>query len=100
MSDAAEEKTAASAEPGRPDDQAAKLRSAADAVRCAEAELQKAKECYTKLRDQAAAQLKAMRQKTLGNVIDGTLATVRKYPVAGAILAGLLGFFCGRLFRK
>jgi hypothetical protein len=96
----AESASQPASEPAATDDQAAKLRSAADAVRLAEAELKKAKDCYEKLRTAAAEQIKSARQATLGQIIDGTLAAVRKHPGLGVLLAGLLGYFFGRLFPR
>ncbi len=77
-----------------------KIRSAADAVRCAEAELKKAREFYEKVRREAAERLQSVRKTTLGDVLDGTLEAVRKHPGPGVILAGVLGFLVGRKFRR
>lgn len=76
------------------------IHSAADAVRRAEAELKKAREFYDKVRRQAADRLKAARETSLGDLIDGTLELVRKHPGPGVIAAGLIGFFLGRIFRR
>ncbi len=81
-------------------DQSPKIRKAADAVRRAEAELQKARNLYQKVRQQATDRLKAAREKTVGDLIDGTLETVKKHPGPGVIVAVLIGFFLGRLFRR
>ncbi len=77
-----------------------RIRSAADAVRCAEAELKKAREFYEKVRHEATERLQNMRKTTLGDVLDGTFETVRKHPGPGVIVAGVLGFLVGRMFRR
>jgi ElaB/YqjD/DUF883 family membrane-anchored ribosome-binding protein len=80
--------------------QPAAVRSAADAVHRAEAELKKARDFYEKARQQAADRLKAARETRLGDLIDGTLELVRKHPGLGVALAGLIGFFLGRRLRR
>ena len=74
--------------------------AAAEAVRCAEAELQKARELYEKTRQEATERIKAARETTLGELIDGSLETVKKHPGLGVLAAVVIGFFFGRLFRK
>lgn len=76
------------------------LDAAAEAVRRAEAEWRRAKAGYEKLKTEAAARVKSARAATLGQVIDGILAAVRKHPGPGVLAALLAGFFLGRLFRK
>jgi len=73
---------------------------AADAVRLAEAELEKARGLYEKVRQEATERLKSAREKTVGDLIDGTLATVKKHPGPGVLVAVLIGFFLGRWFRR
>jgi ElaB/YqjD/DUF883 family membrane-anchored ribosome-binding protein len=77
-----------------------RVKKAADAVQRAEAELKKARQIYEDVRRKATDRLKSARQKTLGDLIDGTLDLVKRHPGPGVILAGLLGFFFGRLFRR
>ena len=77
-----------------------KVRKAAEAVRRAEAELEKAQQLYQKVRQEATDRLKAVREKSLGDLVDGTLNLVKKHPGPGVIVAALLGFFLGRLFRR
>ena len=73
---------------------------AAEAVRRAEAELKKARELYENLREQATQRLKAVREKKVGDLVDGTLEMVRKHPAPSIFIVGLIGYFLGRLFRK
>ena len=73
---------------------------AAEAVQRAEAELEKAQQLYQKVRQEATDRLKAAREKSVGDLIDGTLGLVKKYPGPGVIVAAMIGFFLGRLFRR
>jgi ElaB/YqjD/DUF883 family membrane-anchored ribosome-binding protein len=73
-------------------------RLAADAVRLAKAELQKAQAAYEQACRQATARLKAIRETNLGAVLDKTLDAVKHHPGAGVTIAGLIGFCLGRLF--
>ncbi|MBN2473368.1 MAG: hypothetical protein JXB62_02075 [Pirellulales bacterium] len=73
---------------------------AADAVRRAEAELNRARQLYRQVRQEATGRLKAVREKNLGELIDGTLSAVKKHPGPGVLVAAAIGFFLGRLFRR
>ncbi|NLF07003.1 MAG: hypothetical protein GX594_03355 [Pirellulaceae bacterium] len=73
---------------------------AEDALSRAKAELERAKNCYENIRRETAERLKNVRKTTVGDIIDGTLETVKRHPAAGLGLAALLGFFLGRLFRR
>jgi len=81
-------------------EESAKVDAAARAVACAEAELAKARALYDKVRDEAAERIKAARETTVGELIDCTTETVKKYPLAGLTVAALFGLFLGRLFRR
>jgi ElaB/YqjD/DUF883 family membrane-anchored ribosome-binding protein len=74
--------------------------SPAEALRRAKAEMEKAHAFYEHVRQQTAEHLKEVREKTLGDVLDGTLETVKRHPGASLTLAALLGFMLGRLFRR
>lgn len=87
-------------ESGQQVDQSPKVRKAAGAVCRAKAELEKAQTLYQKVRREAGDKLKKVREKTVGDLVDDTLEVVRKHPGPGVILAGLVGFFLGRLFRR
>ena len=69
-------------------------------MRCAEAELEKAREFYKKVQEEATERIKSAREKTVGDLLDCTLDTVKKYPAAGLGAAALAGFFLGRLFKR
>jgi ElaB/YqjD/DUF883 family membrane-anchored ribosome-binding protein len=77
-----------------------KVRSAADAVRRAEAELKKARDLYEKIRNEATERLKGVRQTTVGDLVDGTLSAVKKHPGLGVIFFTLIGFLLGRWLKK
>ncbi|MHC4403870.1 MAG: hypothetical protein ACYTG0_29790 [Planctomycetota bacterium] len=74
--------------------------AAEKAVRRAEAELNKAKAFCEKVRQKAADRWAQARQTTLGDVVDGTLRLVRRFPGSSVVVAGALGFFLGRLLRR
>ena len=74
--------------------------STASALKRAKGEFEKAQAYYEKVRQQAAERVKAARQTSVGDMIDGTLDGVRRHPGAGLTIAALLGFLLGRLFRR
>ena len=73
---------------------------AADAVRLAKAELEKAQAMYEKVRQHTTERIKTIRESSLGDVIDKTLVAVKRHPGAGLTIAALIGFLLGRLFRR
>lgn len=74
--------------------------SAADALKRAKAELEKAQAFYEKVRQEAADRLNSVRETSVGDMIDGTLEFVKRRPGASLTLAALIGFSLGRLFRR
>jgi len=76
------------------------VRSAAEAVRLAEAELEKARNLYETVRQKATDRLKQVREKKVGELVDGTLDWVKRHPGPGVFVAAMAGFFLGRLFRR
>lgn len=74
--------------------------SAADALKRAKAEFEKAQAYYEQVRQQAVEQIKTVRETSVGDLIDGTLEKVRRHPGAGLTVAALVGFLLGRLFRR
>jgi hypothetical protein len=89
-----ENKTAAAESP---DDVCA---TAAEALRKAKVEMERAHAFYEHVREQTAHRINVARDATVGDVIDGTLKTVKRYPGISLTLAALLGFMLGRLFRR
>ena len=85
---------------GNSNENSPEVRSAARAVARAEAELRKARELYESVRDEAVEKVKKARETTLGDVLDGTLETVKRHPGPGLLVAAAVGVFLGRLFRK
>jgi ElaB/YqjD/DUF883 family membrane-anchored ribosome-binding protein len=74
--------------------------SAADALKRAKAEFEKAQAFYQQVRHEATERLESVRKTKVGDVIDGTLDAVRRHPGAGLTIAAAAGFFLGRLFRR
>lgn len=74
--------------------------SAADALKRAKAEFEKAQAFYENVRQQATDRLKAVREASVSDAIDTTLDTVRRHPGASLTVAAMIGFFLGRLFRR
>ena len=74
--------------------------SAAEALKRAKAEFEKAQAYYEKVREQAVERVKAVRETSVGDMIDGTFDTVRRHPGAGLTIAAMAGFLLGRLFRR
>jgi len=81
-------------------DQTPEVHAAKEAVRRAEAELAKAGEFYSQIRQQAVDQLKRVRETTVADMLDGTLKLVKKHPGPSVLIAAVIGFFLGRLFRR
>ena len=81
-------------------DRSPEVQAAEEAIRRAEAELSKAKEVYREVRQQAAEQLKRVRETTVAELVDGTLKLVKKHPGPSVLIAAVIGFFLGRLFRR
>ena len=74
--------------------------SAADALKRARAELEKAQEFYESLRQQATERLKAVRETNVGTVLDGTVDAIKRHPGAALGVVAVLGFYIGRMFRR
>jgi len=73
---------------------------AAEAVRLAKLELEKAEKFYKDICRQAADKIKVVRETTVGDVIDKTLVTVKRHPGPSLILSAALGFCLGRWFQR
>jgi hypothetical protein len=84
----------------QPDAKNDEIGMAAEAVRLAKEELEKAQAMYDRMRRQATEKIQAARDLSVGDAIDGTLNAVRRHPGIGLAAAGLLGYFLGRLFRR
>lgn len=81
-------------------DEVPEVKAAAEAVRRAKEELDKACETYKQLRKDATDQVRKLRESTVDEVVHGSLEAVRKHPALGVCLAAMVGFFLGRLFRR
>ena len=76
------------------------VRAAAETLGRAREQLRTAQEAYRELRQRAEEKAGQLRGKTVGELIDGVLQAVKKRPVPSLLVAGLLGYFLGRLFRR
>ncbi|MFZ5830017.1 MAG: hypothetical protein ACOY3P_08010 [Planctomycetota bacterium] len=75
------------------------VRSAAEAVHRAEEELERARAIYHDLKQQAAQRMEAVRKTTVGELLDGVTAIVRRFPGASVTLVAVLGFLVGFRLR-
>ncbi len=85
---------------GKKLDERPEIHAAEEAVRRAKQELEQAQRYCHELREQAGEKIKQLREQNVGDVVEGTLALVRKHPGPGVLCAAFLGFFLGRLFRR
>lgn len=76
------------------------VRSAEEAVHRAKAELDKAQGSYGEIRRKAVEELRGLREKNVGDLLDDTMSFVRRRPGWGIAVAGVAGFVLGRLFRR
>ena len=76
------------------------VRLAAEAVRLAKMELQKAEKLYENVRRQAAEKLQAVRETTVGDIIDRTLVTVKRHPGWSLAASAAMGFWLGRWVQR
>jgi hypothetical protein len=85
------------------DDRAAEcpeMHLAAEAVRLARMELEKAQKFYEDVRRQAEEKIQSVRETTVGEVIDKTLVAVKRNPGASLLASAALGFCLGRWAQK
>jgi len=82
-----------------PDD-APELRAAAEGVEKAKAAMHEAQQYYERIREEAGARLQQARETRVGDLIDGLLGLVRKYPGTSVLTALLAGICLGRRFRR
>ncbi len=59
-----------------------------------------AKKLYEQVREETVEKLKGAREKRVGELIDDTLEAVKRHPGLGVIVAAVIGFFLGRMFRR
>ena len=85
-------------EPGP--DEMPEVRAAEEAVRRAKEELKRARGLYVGVRRQATDQIRQVRGKTVGELINDVIGLVKKHPGPGVVIAALLGMFLGRIFRR
>jgi hypothetical protein len=72
-----------------------------EAIRLAAEEVRKAAKLVVRsLQGEAADRLKSLRESPVVGPVDRTLDLVRRYPIPGALIALLVGFFLGRTLSK
>jgi hypothetical protein len=74
--------------------------AAAEALRKAKVEMDRAHEFYEHVREQTAHRIKVARETSVGDMLDCACKIVKRHPGASLMLAGSLGFMLGRLFRR
>ncbi|HEY2841289.1 MAG TPA: hypothetical protein VGJ26_19185 [Pirellulales bacterium] len=85
---------------GRKIDQRPEVQAAAEALREASEQFERAKGYYYQLRDDAAKEVNKLRGKNAADVVAAGLELVRKHPGPGVVAALLCGWFAGRIFRR
>lgn len=73
---------------------------AAEAVRLAKLELEKAHKFYDDVCRQTAEKIKLVRETSVGDILADTLKTVKKHPGPSLVLSAALGFCLGRWFQR
>lgn len=85
---------------GKKIDERPEIQAAEEAVRRAREQLEQAQQYCQQLRSQTAAEWHDLREANFRDLIEKSLAFVRKNPGVGVSLAAFLGFFIGRIFRR
>lgn len=85
---------------GKKLDERPEIQAAEEAVRRAREQLEQAQHYCSQLRDQTAAEWQDLREANFRDLVDKSLAFVRKNPGVGVAVAAVLGFFIGRIFRR
>ena len=76
------------------------VESAEQSVNAAREQLRAAESLLEQAREKATEQVAKLRDKSAGELIDGTLEFVRKHPGLGVLTAASVGFLFARLFRR
>lgn len=76
------------------------VEAAAEKVRQAREQLRRAEELYERAREKASEHVEKLRETTVGEMVDQSMETVKKYPGLSVLAATAVGFLLGRMFRK
>lgn len=76
------------------------VQAAEQALRNAKAEFDRARAKYREVRQTAAADLRDLRERNLGDWFSAAMEIVRKYPTGGVVAAALLGYVLGKTFHR
>lgn len=85
---------------GRRLDENPSVQAAEQALRNAKAEFDLARARYREARASAAADLRDLRERNVGDWFSAAMEMVRKYPTAGVVLAGLIGYVFGKTVSR
>lgn len=99
-SPAAEDAVHAFEDLGRKLDERPEVQLAEQAIRHAQAELARARERYREVIETAQHELGELRGKPPSEVWSSVLEVVRRYPAAGVLAAGFVGYLLGRVTSK
>lgn len=99
-SPAAEDAVHAFEDLGRKLDERPEVQLAEQAIRQAQAELARARERYREVIETAQHELGELRGKPPSEMWSSVLEVVRRYPAAGVLAAGFVGYLLGRVTSK
>jgi ElaB/YqjD/DUF883 family membrane-anchored ribosome-binding protein len=85
---------------GKKLDERPEIQAAEEAVREAREQFERAQHYCQQLRSEAATEIQSLRGANVGDLLDKSLAFVRRNPGTGVCFAALIGYFLGRLFRR
>jgi ElaB/YqjD/DUF883 family membrane-anchored ribosome-binding protein len=85
---------------GKKLDERPEIQAAEEAVRRAREQLEQAQQYCQQLHSQTAAEWRDLREANFRDLLEKSLAFVRKNPGVGVSVAAILGFFVGRIFRR
>ncbi len=81
-------------------DAAVDVRAAETAVRIAQEELERALDRYREVRQRATEEIGRLKENSAGDLLNDSFDYVSRHPKQGVLIAGMLGFFLSRLFRR
>ncbi|MDZ4783110.1 MAG: hypothetical protein SGJ19_22930 [Planctomycetia bacterium] len=85
---------------GKQLDERPEIQAAEAALREAREQFERAQNYCQQLRSEAATEIESLRGANVGDLLDKSLAFVRRNPGAGVCFAAIIGYFLGRLFRR
>jgi ElaB/YqjD/DUF883 family membrane-anchored ribosome-binding protein len=95
-----EAKTTSAADQPQEQEECPELRSAAEAVAKAKAELEAAQRLYEQVRQKAVKKIHDLRECNWSAALEETRCFVKKHPGLSVTLGAFAGFYLGRWFQK